>query len=521
MAITASAVWEVRSTATAGNTNGGFFKTGATGTDFSQQNAAQYALTGITTGGAGATFLTASAAADMVGNGCYIVSGTNFTVGWYEITSVSAGVSVTVDRACCTGVGSNGVINIGGALSLASTLDDDVFEAFIGGNTVYVKNGTYTIGESISVASASSTATAPVNFIGYNSTRGDDPRGSTRPTFACGANTFTLGQYWIIRGIQVTTTAAAGFVLGTGSTAYFCKCTNSSTTTARNAFNGSSEYALIGCEAVSLNGTAIISALGNKIVGCHVHDSDIGFQTSTGTGRLDITNCIFEAIRTAAIDIALTSTSLHIQGCTIYGGETPLGIGVRMGGSVANVTLNNNIIYGCVTGISHTGLDLKSNNGVYNCFFNNTTNATNYTLDSTDLTVNPTFTGASQLSGATATTSGSILTQSGGDFSTVTDGTDIIRVVSGTGVTIGLYTIASHTSTTVTVNGTLGTSSAGDVVWSIPVGHNFAVGTNMRAAGYPGAIPGSESTSYLDIGAVQRQESSASGLSRARFQRSM
>ena len=511
MAIISTAVWEIRATATAGNINGGFYKPGASGTDFSQQNTAQYTLTGIASSGAGAVFNTASAAANMVGNGCYIASGTNFTVGWYEITSVSVGVSVTVDRSCCTGIGASGAINIGGALSLASTLDDDAFEAFVGGNTVYVKNGSYTIGESIAVASTSSTANDPVNLIGYDAVRGDDPRGSTRPLFICGANTFTLGQFWIIRGIQITITAAAGFVLGSGSTAYFSKSTNTSTTASRNAFNGSTEYSLIGCEAISLNGIAIVSALGNKIIGCYIHDSIIGFQTSTGTGRLNLSHCLFESIQTAAIDILLTSTSLYIQNCTIYGSEAKFGIGVRMNGSAANVTLNNNIIYGCTTGITQGGTNIKSNNGVYNALFNNTTNATNYTLDSTDLTTTPNFTGANQLTGSTATTSGSVLTQPAGDFSTVTDGTDILWVISGTGVTIGRYTITSHTATTITVSGALGTSSGGDVVWSLPVGHNFAVGTNMKAAAYPGAISGSESTGYLDIGAVQRQEAGGGG----------
>lgn len=35
---------------------------------------------------------------------------------------------------------------------------------------------------------------------------------------------------------------------------------------------------------------------------------------------------------------------------------------------------------------------------------------------------------------------------------------------------------------------------------------NFAIGTNLRGMGFPGAFPGGLSTGYLDIGAVQRQE---------------
>jgi len=96
-------VWEIRSNGN--DNNGGGFKTGASGTDYSQQTSPQYALTSVTTAGAGATFLLASASADMVGNIAHVVSGTNFTAGFYEITSVSVGVSVTCDANICTGVG--------------------------------------------------------------------------------------------------------------------------------------------------------------------------------------------------------------------------------------------------------------------------------------------------------------------------------------------------------------------------------------------------------------------------------
>lgn len=40
---------------------------------------------------------------------------------------------------------------------------------------------------------------------------------------------------------------------------------------------------------------------------------------------------------------------------------------------------------------------------------------------------------------------------------------------------------------------------------------NFAVGANMKAAGFPGLLPGSGSTGYLDIGAIQRIEPAAGG----------
>ena len=41
---------------------------------------------------------------------------------------------------------------------------------------------------------------------------------------------------------------------------------------------------------------------------------------------------------------------------------------------------------------------------------------------------------------------------------------------------------------------------------------DFSIGTNLKAAGFPGTFPAGLSTGYLDIGAVQRQESGGGGL---------
>ena len=179
-ALNAAIVWEVRSD---GNSaNGGGYKTGATGTDFSQQTSPQYALTGCTTAAADAIILNANAAADMVGNILYIVSGTNFTVGWYEIISVSVGVSITVDRTCTTAAGADGVVNVGGATNHPNTISAVV----VAGNDIYIKSGTYQpVGANVYVFSTAvnGTPALPIRFIGYSATRNDTPTGTNRPLF--------------------------------------------------------------------------------------------------------------------------------------------------------------------------------------------------------------------------------------------------------------------------------------------------------------------------------------------------
>src|SRR5579863_5594377 len=112
-ALPSTTVWEVRPTV-GSNTNGGGFVTGSSGTDWSQFNAAQYALTNGVTNGT-TTVATTSASADMVGNIAYIAGGTgSITAAWYQIVSQTTGVSIVVDRSTGLTAGSGVTINIGG-----------------------------------------------------------------------------------------------------------------------------------------------------------------------------------------------------------------------------------------------------------------------------------------------------------------------------------------------------------------------------------------------------------------------
>src|SRR5580700_5454967 len=105
--------WVVRPTNGA-DTNGGGFVQGSSGTDWSQQNAAQYALTGMSATSSGPNITTSSASNDMVGNIIQITGGTNFTTGFYQIISVNVNLSITVDRTVVTGTATGGTGNIGG-----------------------------------------------------------------------------------------------------------------------------------------------------------------------------------------------------------------------------------------------------------------------------------------------------------------------------------------------------------------------------------------------------------------------
>lgn len=229
MALSSSTVWEVR-TGGSDTANGGGFVTGASGTDYSQQNSPQYSLTGLTSAGAGNVILTASASADMVGNILRVTGGTNFTVGWFQITAVSVGVSITVSTnsagtAVTTGVGATGTAAVGGALNSPGIASSQMTVA---GMIAYVKNeGTIFSITSVTTNVAGGTIGASVAalFVGYQTAR-TLINSDTGPTFQLNVSTATLFSS-AINGLTISNiildgnsqtaaklTAGAGLFLG-------------------------------------------------------------------------------------------------------------------------------------------------------------------------------------------------------------------------------------------------------------------------------------------------------------------
>jgi hypothetical protein len=84
--------------------------------------------------------------------------------------------------------------------------------------------------------------------------------------------------------------------------------------------------------------------------------------------------------------------------------------------------------------------------------------------------------------GKTATISGTVLTQTGADvdMTRVTNSTDRCFIRSGTGATVGSYLITANTTTTLTLSGYSGDSSAGDVIFEVQLSANNATHTDTR-----------------------------------------
>lgn len=510
-AVNAGTVWEWRSTATGSMVNGcGYDSTVASaGTDYSQQDSAQFAFSDLaTTNGTTNPCVVTSASHNFVstdnGDIIHIASGGTFTAGWYEIKSTS-GNAATLDRACASGASTSaGVWKEGGSCNTGSaTLDSSFFAALAAGNTVWIKNGTYSAGSAISAGTAGGSQ-QPILIRGYNSSRGDNPTDSTRPTISMGAANFALAADVDTYNIIVTGSGANGYQVGAGGKVFYSKFINTSTTAARSAIQalGGNNF-LFGVEGISYRGPAFTTITTGIIEHSYFHDSDIGIQLNGTTNGFSVIDTISADNVTDAVKVGGSQTAfLHLDGLTLYGSENKQGTGLGIVTGVTNIRFSNSILYGFATGASHADSQTVSFDD-YNDYNNNTTDTSNWTKGANDVTTAPVFLNVLQLTGTGATSSSSTLTDSGASFNgKINDNIDFLTITSGTGVTAGKYLITGHTNTTLTTDLSLGSGSS--IAYQVTYAHNFQIGNNLRNKGFAGSFPAALTTGYKSIGAVQQ-----------------
>jgi parallel beta-helix repeat protein len=323
MAISALTVWEVRSTGA--DTNGGGFVAGASGTDFSQQTAAQVVIDNSTivcsTPGANSNTLTfvsgyTPSAAD-IGNIVQILSGgTNVTAGFYQITAQTSTTWTLAGAANLTtagGAGSAITGNMGGCLATPAKAG----AAMIGGNRCWIKNGTYTgaSGPLMTLPSgAAPSTTVPWTWVsGYNSTRGDithGPLGSgagqgggadNRPILQATnvavanvlfakSNSLVDGLIFDLNGLLIN-----GYLASSGNLSLVRGCLAKNVNIA-NAIGflinqiGAVEY----CESVGTASLGFGFQLGaaSSLVGCHAHGTLDGVELAAAS--ITITECLID-----------------------------------------------------------------------------------------------------------------------------------------------------------------------------------------------------------------------------------
>lgn len=303
MALAAATVWEVRPTVGA-DTNGGGFVTGASGTDWSQQNAAQYALSNGVTNGT-ATIGTVSASADMVGNIVYVTGGTGSVVAnWYQIVSAIAGVSITVDRSTGLTAGTGVTLNIGGALATIA----GVFATATACNIFWIKNtGNLTV--SVALQPAFQNNPSPMQFIGYGTTRGDTGRATwTTSTNSIHLVNFQSGAFcYIFQNLVFSSTAGTpGDGIRNNNTVIInvaiVNCKFSGFAYAVNGDYNLIDYfdalMMVNCEVSGCANSGVVNSATTYLIGCYFHDNTThGFffdgPSNGRDSRLFATRCVF------------------------------------------------------------------------------------------------------------------------------------------------------------------------------------------------------------------------------------
>lgn len=411
MTIQSTTALEFRTTGD--NTNGGAFDSGISGagTDYTLQDSAQLTLTDIasTTGTSVLTSATGGFTAAMVGNAIQISSGTNFTAGFYFIVTYTNTNTVTVDRDPTTGSnGSSGSGKLGGALD---TPTDTILEQFVAGTIFWLKYGTFALTESISM-SLTGTPANMCKIIGYNTTRGDKPTGSNRPTIAAGSNSFRVNYCWTVQNIILTTEETSGLAGPTADGDGFflnCKANNSYSSGGRYAFY-LRDMRCIQCEGISNDGYAFGVIDGpSDIWYCYAHDSNTGFLSDGSTDIMNCTNCVADTC-TIGVDLGLFSSFVNgvVYNCTT-------GISLDEGTS-GTCTIISNIISDCTTGVS-ADADYENNVGFYNLYYNNTSDTSNFTKGDNNVSGNPNFSDPSN--GDFTCSSGGAALNAGVDYANV------------------------------------------------------------------------------------------------------
>lgn len=357
MALPAGTVWEVRA---AGNdANGGGFVAGAAGTDFSQQDAAQYGGANLAVDGAVNTKVTSAThnfvAAD-VGNILQVTAGAGWTQGFYQILSVAANAA-TLDRSPAAVGTAGGTYAVGGALASPGKAGAGAE----GGNWIWIKAATYTIASAAANVPGGcvSLGARPGNadmgrVVGYGATRGD----GGRPTLQAGSiSTFTI----------VTT--------GVGNSAENLIVDGMSRTAARgiHALNGRAiNCKVLGCTNVGINGGVQILceasgcslnvALGPLTAfGCWSHDNTTGNGVGIAPGASNAVMIDCVASNNVGPGFSAGFVTSRFINCTSYGNGGH-GFDLNSNSGVATVEAINCLAYG------NTGAGFNSganNIGVY------------------------------------------------------------------------------------------------------------------------------------------------------------
>ncbi|HEY2253340.1 MAG TPA: right-handed parallel beta-helix repeat-containing protein [Planctomycetaceae bacterium] len=464
MSLSSTAFFEVRPGAGSA-TNGGGFVPGSSGTDWSQQNAAQYALTnGVATTG-NATINTASASADMVGNIVYVAGGTGAITGaWYQILSQVTGTSITLDRSTGLVTGTGVTLNIGGALDLCATAEP----LLTAGMTLWIKaTGTQTLTNPINLTAGGDATSGPITWQGYHTTRGDHD--GTRPLITTATNSKDL----------IRSTAGAPINYRVWDNLNF----SSTAGTPGNGITGGSGGGGINFSTISHC----------KISGCNA-GIDGDNSAYFAFGNLNIVNVEV----TGCADAIVNTSTLKVSGCCIHGNS---GYGIKLpslASTVLECIVRDTVIYanangiyslaavaiannqGALLDIDHCAIVGNTNDGIQNAAANGRLSV--LSLQNSILYGNGGF-------GVNITNAAAMIVVNRNNAYGSNASGNRNNLAAGAGdVTLSADPFTAKSSNDFSLNSTAGGGAA------------------CKGAGFPGSIPGLVTAGSADIGALQHAD---------------
>lgn len=397
MALPATSVFEVRGGAGSDN-NGGGFDPSKSGTDYSQQNAAQFSGTDLTSV---SSLVVSSVSHNFVstdvGNFINITAGTGFTVGIYEIVSVSAN-QATLDRSPGT-VGVSGTWAEGGALATIGK----VIGVWASGNIAWVKaSASYVLTAALTIGSGGQGNGSPNYINGYTTTRGDGGQATlTTSTNSINLVSFASVSYVTFQNFIFSSTAGTpgyGWQSTTGTclniTAVNCKWTGFSVGIEGDfgAFLYDFQFLiLLNCVITACTTFGVVNSLSSTLVNCTIYgNGSDGYKNGSGSGKSGIMtaiNCIFKGNGGNGVTINSGSFGATLINCSVTS-NTGDGIACAYQGILS--AWNNIFDANGAWGIAITGLTSSPSALIemYNAFYANTSGKiTGFTGSTTDITL--------------------------------------------------------------------------------------------------------------------------------------
>ena len=481
MALAAAMKWTVKTGGSSANSGG--FKVGASGTDYSKQDSAQFSVTDLAIDAVTNTKVTSATIgfdATSPGNTIIVSAGAGFTTGTYEILSVAAGVA-TLDRAVGTVGSTGGTAKLGGAKARLDNCDG----VMVAGNTVYIEGGTYSSTTTNTLTADGTLAGGNISIIGYPSGGSQTDQAITEanmPVLTSATNSIVIislnnANFLRFRNLKITHTAATRGIGITGVTA----ATSNGPTIDNCIFDGCSWAVDAGGGGGS---TALSAAL---VTNSTVRNSTAGGLRFAGNSPNPVVlNTYISACAGPGISLGSTTTGIMatIAGCVISGQTGASGHGIQVIITTATTTAVSLAITGNV-------LYNNAQNGIR---FDYTTGRVSDHVVSNNILVN------NAAYGISCATAGML------------DGTQaVVRCNAFYNNTSGARQNFATGEGDVTLSGVPFTN-AGSADFSLD--NTASEGAACRSVAWPssvGAVGATAGTNYQDIGPLQAQASAGGG----------